>query len=199
VKKAIFLDKDGTLVPDIPYNIDPQLLSLNAFAGPALQLLNNAGFNFFVISNQSGVAKGYFDLAALDKVSKQINDLLYPFNVVIEQFYYCPHLPEGVIPEFSFRCECRKPQSGLFFQAAAEHNIDLSRSWMIGDILNDCEAGNNAGCKNILLDNGNETEWVLSPARKPTHIVKDLLQAASRILLFQTGNQMYEPGRMVEG
>lgn len=199
MKKAIFLDKDGTLIPDIPYNIDPQLLSLNVFAGQALQRLKKAGFKLIVISNQSGVTKGYFDLASLDKISKRINDLLNPFNATIDQFYYCPHLADGVIPEFSIPCDCRKPKPGLFLQAAAEHDIDLSSSWMIGDILNDCEAGNKAGCRTILLDNGNETEWVLTGSRKPTYFVNDLLQAASMILSFQTGNQMYEPGRMVKG
>ena len=87
--------------------------------------------------------------------------------------YYCPHYPDGKIQKYKIECDCRKPKPGLILQAAREHDIDLSNSWMIGDILNDVEAGNRAGCKTILLDNGNETEWIWNEIRTPAFIVNN--------------------------
>jgi D-glycero-D-manno-heptose 1,7-bisphosphate phosphatase len=197
LEKAIFLDKDGTLIPDIPYNVDPRLVSLTAFAGEALKKLNDSGFKLIVISNQSGVAKGYFNMDKLEMISQRINELLEPFDVCINDFFYCPHLIDGAVPEYSFDCECRKPKPGLIIQAARKLAVNLSRSWMIGDILNDCESGNLAGCHTILLENGSETEWILHQNRKPDFIVNNLMEAASIILNYESGNEAYQDGRMV--
>ncbi|HSB92870.1 MAG TPA: HAD family hydrolase [Flavitalea sp.] len=198
MEKAIFLDKDGTLIPDIPYNADSGLISLNEFASEALHNLKQAGYKLIVISNQSGIAKGFFPFEALDGINKQINELLRPFNIEIDAFFYCPHFAGGTVPEYSVDCDCRKPKTGLFEKASSVFNIDLSASWMIGDILNDCEAGNAAGCRTILIENGNETEWELTVNREPDFIVTDLLEAASIILSFEIGNQMYEPVRRLK-
>jgi D-glycero-D-manno-heptose 1,7-bisphosphate phosphatase len=198
LEKAIFLDKDGTLIPDIPYNANPQLVSLSPFAGEALSSLQAEGFKLIVVSNQSGVAKGYFNFNALEGISKKINSLLQPFNVQIDDFFYCPHFADGSVTEFALDCECRKPKPGLLLKAAEKHDINLSTSWMIGDILNDVEAGKLAGCHTILLDNGNETEWLMTESRKPDFIVKNLLEASLIIHSFQVRNQEYESGRMVK-
>jgi D-glycero-D-manno-heptose 1,7-bisphosphate phosphatase len=198
LEKAIFLDKDGTLIPDIPYNADPELVSLSPYAGEALQSLQAAGFKLIVISNQSGVAKGYFNLEALRSINQRINFLLEPFDVVIDDFFYCPHFVSGSISEFAYDCDCRKPKPGLILDAANQLDINLSISWMIGDILNDCEAGNRAGCHTILLDNGHETEWLVTEIRQPDYTVQNLLEAASIIHSFETGNNAYESGRMVK-
>jgi histidinol phosphatase-like enzyme len=97
-----------------------------------------------------------------------------------------------VVPEFAIACNCRKPEPGLLLRAAAEHNIDMQKSWFIGDILNDVEAGRRAGCKTILIDNGNETEWELSPQRAPHYTVDDLL-AAAQVIISAEQNSELEP------
>jgi len=176
---AIFLDKDGTLIPDIPYNVDLDRITLSDGAEIALRSFHNSGYRLIAISNQSGVARGYFSEIALAKVEQRLRTLLN--EIPLTGFYYCPHHPQGSIIEYAIDCNCRKPKPGLILQAAQTHHIDLARSWMIGDILNDVEAGRNAGCKTILIDNGNETEWIRSPQRSPHHKVSNLLEAAQII------------------
>jgi D-glycero-D-manno-heptose 1,7-bisphosphate phosphatase len=123
-----------------------------------------------VVSNQPGAALGLFPEAALTQVEKRLRELL----PVLHGFYYCPHLPRA-------GCGCRKPQAGLFTRAAQEQGIDLAASWMIGDILDDIEAGRRAGCRTILLDVGNETEWRVNGKRVPHHIAGGLPEAATVI------------------
>ena len=176
--KTVFLDKDGTLIQDIPYNVDPDKIQLCTGASEGLQRLAENGYQLFIITNQSGVARGYFPESALVEVENHLRQLLAAIDVSIAGFYYCPHHPQGVVKELAIDCDCRKPRPGLLKKAAAEHQIDLYTSWFIGDILNDVEAGNLAGCQTILIDNGNETEWQLSKARLPNHRVRDLATAA---------------------
>jgi D-glycero-D-manno-heptose 1,7-bisphosphate phosphatase len=178
---AIFLDKDGTLVDDVPYNVDPGQIRLTKNAGAGLQLMRDAGYRLFIVSNQSGVARGRFAEAALEGVWRRIAQLLAPWAVAIDGVYWCPHHPEGKLAEYAIACDCRKPQPGMLLRAASEHGIDLSRSWMVGDILHDVEAGRRAGCGTVLIDNGNETEWQISPQRMPDLVAPDLLAAAQAI------------------
>ncbi|KAM3094274.1 D-glycero-alpha-D-manno-heptose-1,7-bisphosphate 7-phosphatase [Phormidesmis sp. 146-12] len=179
---AVFLDKDGTLIPDIPYNVDPDLITLSFGAEEALRSLHQSGFKLIIVSNQSGVARGFFSETELSFVEQKIRELLDAIDVPLTGFYYCPHHLSGKIAKYAIACNCRKPSPGMLVKAAQKHSIDLQRSWMIGDILNDIEAGHRAGCKTILIDNGNETEWVLSPQRVPHHKVTDLIEAANQIL-----------------
>jgi D,D-heptose 1,7-bisphosphate phosphatase len=182
MNKAIFIDKDGTLVKNVPYNIDPALIELEDDAGAALRVLKEHGYLIIVVSNQSGVAHGYFEEADLEKVKHHIEHLLLKQNAAIDAFYYCPHHPEGKASEYSILCDCRKPQPGMLIQAARDFAVDLTLSWMIGDILNDVEAGSRAGCKTILIDNGNETEWITNEMRLPSYIVHNLKEASTVIL-----------------
>ncbi len=186
--RAVFLDKDGTLIEDVPYNVDPQQIKLTSGAIEGLLLLQQAGYKLIVITNQSGVARGYFQESALVAVEERLRQLLATEGIYLADFYYCPHHPDGVVREFAIACECRKPAPGLLLRAAGEHKIDLRSSWFVGDILNDVEAGLCAGCKTILIDNGNETEWELSAQRTPDFIVTDLMEAAQVILLSADGN-----------
>ncbi len=180
--KAVFLDKDGTLIEDVPYNVDPSLIQLTSGAIEGLQLIDAAGYQLIVITNQSGVARGYFLESALIAVEARVRQLLADAGIPLAGFYYCPHHPDGIVPEFAINCSCRKPEPGLLLRAANCHKIDLAQSWFIGDILNDVEAGRRAGCKTVLIDNGNETEWQLSPWRSPHYKVANLAQAASAIV-----------------
>jgi D-glycero-D-manno-heptose 1,7-bisphosphate phosphatase len=167
--KAVFVDKDGTLVVNVPYNVDPERIALAPGAQHGLARLAGTGYQVIVVSNQPGAALGIFPEAALKKVEARLNEL-----VPLDGFYYCPHPPGE-------DCGCRKPQAGLIERAAREHGVDLSSSWMIGDILDDVEAGRRAGCRTILLDVGHETEWQLNEQRSPHHIARDLSEAADII------------------
>lgn len=179
--RAIFLDKDGTLVENIPYNVNPALIELCWHAGPALQMFTAMGFSLFIVTNQSGVAKGLFTECALEPVRHRLAERLAQYGVKLDGFYYCPHSPDGTIGRYAIPCTCRKPMPGMLLQAAREHGIDLARSWMIGDILHDVEAGRRAGCRTVLIDNGNETEWTMNEWREPDIIAPDLYVAAQLI------------------
>lgn len=180
--KAIFIDKDGTLIPDIPYNVDPGKISLQDGALAGLHQLQEAGYLLIIISNQSGVARGFFKEEALLDVQHKIEHLLAEKGVVLNGFYYCPHYPNAAIKEYAVECDCRKPQPGMLLKAAGELDIDLSQSWMIGDILNDVEAGKNAGCSTVLIDNGNEKDWLINEVRMPDYKAKNIEEAAAQIL-----------------
>ncbi|MCX6215323.1 HAD family hydrolase [Spirosoma sp.] len=191
MNKAIFWDKDGTLIPDIPYNVDPAKITLYTDAGSSLCRLRAAGFKLIIISNQSGVAHGYFKESKLSSVWNQLTELLSPYGAEPDGFYYCPHFPGASIKQYDWVCTCRKPRPGLLLKAAREHQIDLSQSWMVGDILNDVEAGNRAGCRTVLIDRGNETEWLINSHRLPTTRAKSLSEATDYILA--TTRQLVRP------
>ncbi|WP_035994330.1 D-glycero-alpha-D-manno-heptose-1,7-bisphosphate 7-phosphatase [Leptolyngbya sp. KIOST-1] len=176
---AIFLDKDGTLIEDVPYNVDPALIRLGDGVATGVRRLHEAGFALVVVTNQSGVARGYFAESAIAPIEQRLRHLL---GVPLAGFYYCPHHPAGTVARYAFRCRCRKPEPGMLRRAAADLNLDLERSWLVGDILNDVEAGRRAGCRTVLLDNGNETEWLLAPSREPHQTVATFDQAADVIL-----------------
>jgi D-glycero-D-manno-heptose 1,7-bisphosphate phosphatase len=180
--KAIFLDKDGTLINNVPYNVDPEHIQLTDGALEGLTKLHTAGYRLIVVSNQAGVAHGKFKESDLQKVEEHLRTLLDEAAIPLTGFYYCPHHPDGRVPGYSIACFCRKPNPGLLFQAAREHNLNLAGSWIIGDILHDIEAGRRADCRTVLIDNGNETEWRLSPLRRPHASVTNLAEAANTIL-----------------
>ena len=179
--KAVFLDKDGTLIPDIPYNVNPALITLQEGVLEGLSVLQQQ-FLLIIISNQSGIALGYFVEQEIEGVKNTITLLLEAGGVRLGGFYYCPHFKEGTVKEYAVDCSCRKPKPGMLIEAAAHFGIDLSQSWMIGDILHDVEAGNAAGCRSILIDNGNETEWHMNSNRQPCFIARTMLEAAHYIL-----------------
>ncbi len=180
--RAVFLDKDGTLVEDEPYNVDPGRIRLMPGAADGLRALHAAGYRLVVVSNQSGVARGFFPEAALGAVEQRLSELLAEVGVPLAGFYYCPHHPAGTVPAYALECPCRKPRPGLVLRAARELEIGRGRSWMVGDILDDVEAGRRAGCRTILVDNGHETVWKVGPFRRPDHRAADLTEATRLIL-----------------
>ncbi len=179
--RAVFLDKDGTLVEDVPYNVDPDRIRLVPGATGALRALQRAGYRLVVVSNQSGVARGLFEESALRVVERRLSDLAGAAGIAVAGFYWCPHHPGGVVSRYAVSCDCRKPAPGLLQRAARDLVLDLPASWMVGDILNDVEAGRRAGCRTVLVDNGGETEWVLSPGRVPDFVAPGLRHAAAII------------------
>jgi D-glycero-D-manno-heptose 1,7-bisphosphate phosphatase len=165
--KAIFIDKDGTMVENMPYNTDPENMTLMEGALPMLAALDQAGYKLIIITNQSGIARGFFEESAIVRLNWQTFRLLKSVGITLTDFYYCPHHPDGAVSAYRVRCLCRKPMPGMLLQAAREHEIDLGASWMIGDILDDVEAGKRSRCKTVLFDHGSETEWVINANRTP--------------------------------
>lgn len=172
--KCVFLDKDGTLIHDVPYNVDiGKIRCYDDIYGP-LQRLSAAGYQLIIVSNQAGLAKRYFTEAELHPAFEHLITVLGNEGIAISGYYYCPHAAPDA-PEKA-ACLCRKPQPGLLLQAAEDHHIDLSRSWMIGDILADTGAGRAAGCRTILLDRSGHERTLpayLDPALRPDYLVDD--------------------------
>jgi histidinol-phosphate phosphatase family protein len=189
----VFLDKDGTLIENVPYNVDPRRVVLARGAGAALRGLRARGFRLVVVSNQAGVAMQKFGEHELAVVEQRIQQLLAPSGAAIDAFYYCPHLPNASDARYAMRCLCRKPQPGLLRRAAGELGIDLAASWLVGDILDDVEAGNRAGCRSILICNGNETEWRDGPFRRHFRHARTLREAA-RLIAAAAGDWPKERG-----
>lgn len=180
-KPVIFLDMDGTLIRSIPYNVEPYRMSLTPGASQAIGLLAERGFTFIVVSNQSGVAFGRFAEEDLTGVTQKLELLIGLCGGKLVGVYYCPHHSGGIVPSHSFECSCRKPKPGMILQAIKDHDVDVSSSWMIGDTLDDVEAGNRAGLRSILVDEQQEGLWQKSPYRDPEILVKDLKEAAEQI------------------
>jgi D-glycero-D-manno-heptose 1,7-bisphosphate phosphatase len=136
-KPAVFWDRDGTLIPDWGYLGDPSRVRLFSGAARALALLKKRGFLLFVVTNQSGVARGYFPEKAVGKVHRRLQDLLRPSGADMDGFFYCPHYPGGKVKSYGRVCGCRKPKPGMIRRAARRFPIDLSRSYMVGDKVDD--------------------------------------------------------------
>lgn len=155
---AIFLDRDGTLVEPRHYPRTPHELRLYPGVATELSLLQDSGFALILVTNQSGIARGLFRTSALERMHAYLRAELSISGVELDGVYFCPHHPDGIVPNLSIACACRKPQPGMLLQAADDLHLDLLSSWFIGDILDDVEAGHRAGCRTVLVDLGTEPE-----------------------------------------
>ncbi len=170
--RAIFLDRDGTIAIDVPYCRRPEDLKLFPNTAKAIKLLNEHGYKVIVVTNQSGVARGYFNEETLDRIHQKMRRELAEEGACLEGIYYCPHHPDD-------NCECRKPKPKMILQAAKEHDIDLEQSFMVGDTAMDIKAGQNAGCRTVLLSsNTAESE----PEASPDYTAPDFYAAALWII-----------------
>ena len=156
--KAIFLDRDDTLIEDPGYINDPDQVKLIDGAPEALNEFRKMGYKLIVVSNQSGVARGIFTEKVLGQIHDRLNQLLAENSTRLDKIYYCPYHPEGVVAKYCKESDDRKPNPGMLLKAADEMDIDLSKSWMIGNSPRDIEAGQKAGCKTILIDNSTHTK-----------------------------------------
>lgn len=179
--RAIFLDKDGTLIENVPHNVDRTRIRLQPGAVDALLLLSGLGYRIIVASNQPGVARGLFPAGALRAVEEHLDDLFLAYGFTLTDCYWCPHDPKGIVEDYAFECDCRKPRPGMLRAAAAAHDLDLARSWLIGDNLDDIEAGKRAGCRTVLLDAARASPGNATPQRTPDIVVPNLLEAAAAI------------------
>lgn len=174
-KKTIFLDRDGTLIIDKVYLNDPDQIEYLPDVFEALRLLRDAGFQFVVVTNQSGIARRLVTLENLDETHRRIRDEFARHGVKFAGFYYAPYSVESNHP-------IRKPHPGMLLRGALDHRADLSQSWMVGDRISDIVAGSRAGCKTVLLA-GTEAVPATAPAEaQPTIIAAGLLEAAREIV-----------------
>jgi D,D-heptose 1,7-bisphosphate phosphatase len=149
--KAVFLDRDGTLIVNRHYGSDPDGIELLGGVTEGLVALREAGYKLLLVSNQSGVARGYFDEEAVAHMHDRLQRTLDRHGVALDGLEYCPHHPEGVLPYYAVECSCRKPAPGMLRRAARKHGVNLSASWMVGDIEADVEAGRRAGARTVLV------------------------------------------------
>lgn len=181
LRPAIFLDRDGTINVEKDYLYRVDEFEFIPGVPEAIARLNGAGYLVVVVTNQSGVARGYYTLADVERLHRHLNDLLAPCGASVDAFYVCPHHPTAGEGDFRCDCDCRKGEPGLLLQAAAEHGIDLARSFMIGDKRADLEAGGRAGCRALLVRTGYGARTELAGVGK-TPVFDDLSNAVDYIL-----------------
>lgn len=183
---AVFIDRDGTLSEEVGYVNHPARLRLLPRSAEAVRLLNQAGIRVVVVTNQSGVARGYFSEEILHAVNAKLVAELKAAGAFLDGLYVCPHHPTEGAPPFRARCDCRKPKPGLLLRAARELGLDLPASYMVGDKSSDILVGKRAGVTPILVLTGYGLgEWEHRRAQwpcAPDHVAEDLLDAAHWIL-----------------
>lgn len=172
--KAVFLDRDGTMALDVHYCSCPEDFELFPNTAKAIKLLNEHGFKVIVITNQSGIARGYFTEETLAKIHEKMRRELVREGARLDGIYYCPHHPDD-------ECECRKPKPKLILQAASDFDVDFTQSYVVGDLWMDIELGRAVGCRTILLNDKPSEET------KPDAVSLDLLEAAHMILRMESG------------
>ncbi len=188
--RAVFLDRDGTInelvyyqdhgVVDSPFL--PSQVKLMPGAARAMKLLKKKGFLLVMASNQPGVAKGSMGRKAFAAIDRRLDSLLAREGAAFDAKYYCLHHPDAKLPAYRKKCGCRKPGPGMLLAAAKEHGIDLKRSYMAGDGINDVLAGRAAGCRTVFVGNFKPELWgYFKGGKKPDIIAKSLLRAAQRI------------------
>jgi D-glycero-D-manno-heptose 1,7-bisphosphate phosphatase len=152
--KIVFLDRDGTINKEVKYLHKPEELILLSGASDALKRLKMHGFKLVVVTNQAGVARGYYTEEQVVLLHKYLNELLIKEGAGIDHFFYCPHHPEHGIGEYKKRCHCRKPETGMFEMAEEYYRVDKEHSFLIGDKLTDTVAGKRYGVNSILVGTG---------------------------------------------
>jgi len=193
-RKAVFLDRDGTINVEVKYLSKVEDFQFIPGVPWALKCLKEAGFLLVVVTNQSGIGRGFYDEAALDGIHAHMHADLAKFGAAIDACYFCPHHPEHATGDYRRECGCRKPLPGMLQQAAQDLDIDLAASFMVGDKIADMEAGLAAGCSSLLVLTGHgSTELAGLPAGVRSY--PDLLAAAEAIL----GRDEADPGRASAG
>ncbi len=178
--RAVFLDRDGTVVVERGYISDPDDIELEAGAAEAIRSLREAGWKVFIVSNQAAVAKGLITEDDLLRINLRMVALLSEKGAAVDGIYCCPHHPEGAVPEYTVECECRKPKPGLLEQAAWEHGLDLSRCVAVGDSRRDIEAGRAAGTATVLVMTGRGAA-AAAESHGADYVARDIGDAAAWI------------------
>lgn len=190
MQKAIFLDRDGTLNEESGYINHASRFKVFDFTYKAIRILNNSGFLVFVITNQSGLARGYFDEKLLSEIHGRLVGDAMKEQAIIKKIYYCPHHKDGSIKKYKIDCDCRKPKPGMLLKAKEEYDLLLENSYMIGDRYKDIQLGQNIGLKTVMVMTGyglgeftfQKESW----QKQPDFICKNVLDAAQLIERIET-------------
>lgn len=184
MKPAVILDRDGTLIEEAGYLDRLERLVFYPYTVDAVRLLNQAGFVVVVATNQSGIARGIVEEEFVHQAHEHISDRLAAGGARVDGYYFCPHHPEGARAEYRTTCECRKPAPGLLLRAARELEIDLSRSFAVGDRWQDLDVGTAVGARGLLVRTGygRITEALPRPGAAPAAVVDNLIEAVTWIL-----------------
>jgi D-glycero-D-manno-heptose 1,7-bisphosphate phosphatase len=182
VDKAVFLDRDGTIIEDVGYLNSPQHIKFLPGSIEAIRKLNAAGYKVVVITNQAGIARGLVTEAMLQTIDKVLHKWILTSGAHLDGIYYCPHHPEHGFYPYKQACTCRKPHPGLIKKAAKDLKLDLGQSFMVGDKETDIEAGKRAGVKTVRVACNGIEEDVKEMEPPPDHFAHNLLEAVNWIL-----------------
>jgi len=160
MKKCVFLDRDGNINIEKDYLHKIEDFEFIKGAKESIKIFNDLGYLVVVVTNQSGVARGYYDESSVEKLHNHLQREVEAIGGHIDGFYYCPHHPEKGIGKYKVDCDCRKPEPGMFLQAKKDLDIDFSKSIMVGDKISDVKAGKNLGMRSILVKTGHGVEEV---------------------------------------
>jgi len=185
-KSAVFIDRDGTISEEVGYVNHPSRFRVFQYSSEAIKKLNDAGWLAILVTNQAGVARGYFSEDVITEVHNRLNKELAQQNARLDAIYYCAHHPSVGEPPYRLDCDCRKPKDGLIKRAAGDFDIDLPGSWMIGDRYSDIELAHNAGLRSAFVLSGygrgeweyQRSSWVLQPEL----VSENLLEAVNSIV-----------------
>jgi D-glycero-D-manno-heptose 1,7-bisphosphate phosphatase len=185
-RRAVFMDRDGTISEEVGYVNHPTRYKVFAYSAQAVRLLNEAGWLAVLVTNQAGVARGYFTEDLIGAVHDSLKANLESAGARLDAIYYCAHHPSVGEPPYRFECDCRKPKPGLIQRAAKDFEIELAESWMIGDRYSDIELARNAGVQAAFVLSGyGRGEWEFQRAawkHEPDLVAEDLLEAVRKII-----------------
>lgn len=188
-EKAVFMDRDDTLIEDPGYINHPNQVKLLPGAGWAISQIKKMGYKVIVISNQSAVARGIVTEEILKQIHNRMEKLFADENAYIDAIYYCPYHPEGTVPKYRKESDLRKPNPGMLLKAADEMDIDLTQSWMIGNTYHDISAGTRAGCRTILLKCHGKTGTKKFTDPTPDRITGNIREAVNTIRMYDSQTQ----------
>ena len=185
MNRAVFIDRDGTISEEVGYINHVSRFRLFPYSAAALKQLHDNDYLAIVITNQAGVARGYFSEEMVQAIHKQMTKDLESSGARVDAIYYCAHHPTVGEPPYQLDCDCRKPKPGLLLRAARDYDIDLANSWMVGDRYSDIELAANAGVKSALVLSGyGRGEWEHQRDNwtiQPDLVAEDLLAAVNQI------------------
>jgi D-glycero-D-manno-heptose 1,7-bisphosphate phosphatase len=185
LRPAVFLDRDGTILDELGYLTPASTIHLYPYSIDAIRVLTRGGYAVVIITNQGGIGLGLYDHAFVDRTHAMLSSQFDAGGATVAGWYYCPHHPEAVVAEFKAVCDCRKPATGLVTSAARDLEVDLGRSWVVGDQWRDIEVANRVGARSVLVRTGYgrglEKEWPDGIVR-PTAVADNLMAAAALIL-----------------
>ena len=185
-RPAVFIDRDGTISEEVGYVNHPSRFRLFPFSSEAIRILNDSGWLAIVVTNQAGVARGYFSEDVIKQIHQQLESALQAESARLDAIYYCAHHPSVGEPPYRLDCDCRKPKPGLIEEAARDFEIDMLASWMVGDRYSDIELARNAGLRSAFVLSGyGRGEWEYqSQAWKlqPDLVCENLLEAVKSIV-----------------